>query len=148
VDAFSNPISKRSIRIIMRRGRTLLAATITISLLIMCITLTTPTMASSKGSKGGGGPVTQEQVNSGNSNLDKEINKFYNCISKTHQDPPTIEKVDSCYYQALGGIGSSGVSTASNFGVTAPGSSPTSTSTSTSHHHKHRISTTNSEVPT
>ena len=59
-------------------------------------------MASSKG----GGSVVQEQVNSGNSNLDKEINKFYNCISKTHQDPPSINKVDNCYYQALGGSGS------------------------------------------
>ena len=56
-------------------------------------------MASSKG----GGSVAQERVSTGNSNLDKEINKFYNCISKTHQDPPSIEKVDSCYYQGLGG---------------------------------------------
>ena len=56
-----------------------------------------PVMASAKG----GGSVVQEQVKTGNSNLDKEINKFYNCISKTHQDPPSIEKVDNCYYQAL-----------------------------------------------
>lgn len=125
-----------------------IAAT-TLSLLIMCVTLTTPAMASSKGSRGVEGPVTQEQVNTGNSNLNKEINKFYSCISKTHQDPPTIEKVDSCYYQALGGIGSSGgTSTASNYGVTGPSTSPTSTLTSTSHHHKHGISTTNSGVST
>jgi hypothetical protein len=103
-------------------------------------------MASSKGSRGVEGPVTQEQVNTGNSNLNKEINKFYSCISKTHQDPPTIEKVDSCYYQALGS--SSGASTASNYDVTGPGTSPTSTLTSTSHHHKHDISTTNSGVST
>lgn len=124
-------------------------ATTTLSLLIMCVTLTTPAMASGKGSRGVEGPVTQEQVNTGNSNLNKEINKFYSCISKTHQDPPNIEKVDSCYYQALGGIGSSsGTSTASNYGVTAPSTSPTSTLTSTSHHHKHGISTTNSGVST
>ena len=114
----------------------------------MCVTLTTPAMASSKGSRGVRGAVTQEQVNSGNSNLDKEINKFYSCISKTHQDPPTIEKVDSCYYQAVGGIGSSGASTTSNYGVTGPGTSTTSISASTSHHHKHGVSTTNRGVTT
>src|SRR5881628_1202499 len=72
-------------------------------------------LAVSIGNSGGGASVIQEQVNTGNANLDKQINKFYSCISKTHQDPPTIEKVDSCYYQAVGGIGSSGASTASNY---------------------------------
>ncbi|MFZ0511728.1 MAG: hypothetical protein WAM14_08995, partial [Candidatus Nitrosopolaris sp.] len=52
---------------------------------------------------GGAGPVIQEPVNTGNSQLDKAINKFYHCISHTHEDPPTIEKVDNCYYQTLGG---------------------------------------------
>ena len=56
-------------------------------------------MAASKG----GAFVVQEQVSTGNLNLDKQINKFYHCISKTHEDPPTIEKVDNRYYQALGG---------------------------------------------
>jgi hypothetical protein len=119
-----------------------IAAAITSFLLITCITLTTPIMASSKGSRGGGGgPVTQEQVSTGNSNLDKEINKFYSCISKTHQDPPTIEKVDTCYYQVMRGIGDSGgsgsdASTTGNYGVTGPGTNPTSTPISTSQHHK------------
>lgn len=45
------------------------------------------------------GPVIQEQVNTGNADLDKQISKFYSCISKTHQDPPTIQVVDSCYSQ-------------------------------------------------
>ena len=81
-------------------------------------------MASNKG----GGSVVQEQVNTGNSNLDKEIYKFYNCISKTHQDPPSINKVDNCYYQALGGGGST-----SNSGAMGTGTSPTSSI----HHHKH-----------
>ncbi|MGA9153221.1 MAG: hypothetical protein WBZ36_21795 [Candidatus Nitrosopolaris sp.] len=40
----------------------------------------------------GVGPVFQEPVNSGNSVQDKQINKFYHCISKTHEDPPTVEK--------------------------------------------------------
>jgi hypothetical protein len=52
---------------------------------------------------GGVGPVIQEPVDTGNPHLDKAINKFYNCISKTDEDPPTIEKLDNCYYQTVGG---------------------------------------------
>jgi hypothetical protein len=44
-------------------------------------------------------PVVQEQVDTGNSKLDKQINKFYHCISKTHEDPPSIQTVDNCYSQ-------------------------------------------------
>ena len=47
----------------------------------------------------GGAFVVQEQVSTGNVNLDKEINKFYHCVSKTHEDPPSIQSVDNCYYQ-------------------------------------------------
>ena len=47
----------------------------------------------------GGAFVVQEQVNTGNPDLDKQINKFYHCISKTHDDPPSIQTVDNCYYQ-------------------------------------------------
>src|SRR5947209_2897105 len=75
------------------------AAVITLSFSTISMVLTIPAMASS--SKGGGS-IDQEKVNTGNPNLDKEINKFYNCISKTHQDPPTIEKVYNCYYQSPG----------------------------------------------
>jgi hypothetical protein len=50
----------------------------------------------------GGASVIQEQVNT---NLDKEINKFYSCISKTHQDPPSKQIVDDCYSQnSIAGI--------------------------------------------
>ena len=52
---------------------------------------------------GGSGPVIQEQVDTGNLHLDKAINKFYNCLSHTHEDPPTVQKVDVCYHQTLGG---------------------------------------------
>ncbi|MDQ6864332.1 MAG: hypothetical protein M3044_10960 [Thermoproteota archaeon] len=53
----------------------------------------------------GGAFVIQEQVNTGNPILDKEINKFYSCISKTHQDPPIIQIVDNCYSQdSIAGI--------------------------------------------
>ncbi len=50
-----------------------------------------PVMAVSIGNTRGAF-VIQEQVNTGNPVLDKEINKFYSCISKTHQDPPTNTK--------------------------------------------------------
>ena len=43
------------------------------------------------GGSGYGGPVIQEPVTTGNSHL-----------SKTHEDPPTIEKVDNCYYKNMG----------------------------------------------
>jgi hypothetical protein len=46
-----------------------------------------------------GALVVQEQVSTGNLSLDKEINKFYHCISKTHADPPSIQSVDNCYHQ-------------------------------------------------
>ncbi len=119
----------------MYSNRTLLfiSAAVTFSLLTTSTALTTPAMASSKG----GGSVVQEQVNTGNSNLDKEINNFYYCISKTHQDPPSINKVDNCYSQALGGSGST-----SNSGASGTGTSPTSSF----HHHKHGNSASNSGV--
>jgi hypothetical protein len=43
---------------------------------------------------GGAGPVIQEPVDTGNPHLDKAINKFYNCLSHTHEDPPSVQKVD------------------------------------------------------
>lgn len=103
-----------------------IAAAITLSLLTTSTALTSPAMASSKA----GGSVTQEQVKTGNSGLDKEINNFYNCISKTHQDPPSIDKIDNCYSQSFG-VDYNGGST-TNSGVT-----PTFTSTPSIHHHKH-----------
>jgi hypothetical protein len=63
-----------------------------------------PVMAVSIGNTGGAF-VIQEQVNTGNPVLDNEINKFYSCISKTHQDPPIIQIVDNCYSQnSIAGI--------------------------------------------
>jgi hypothetical protein len=57
----------------------------------------------------GGASVIQEQVNTGNPNLDKEINKFYSCISKTHQDPPSKQIVADCYTQnSIAGISGPG----------------------------------------
>jgi hypothetical protein len=53
----------------------------------------------------GAGPVVQEPVNTGNHNLDKAINSLYDCLSNTHEDPPTVHKADACYYQTLGSNG-------------------------------------------
>ena len=41
---------------------------------------------------GGAGAVIQEPVDTGNPHLDKAINKFYNCLSHTHEDPPTVQQ--------------------------------------------------------
>jgi hypothetical protein len=60
---------------------------------------------SNTGNGGGGAAVIQEQVNTGNAILDKQINKFYSCISKTHQDQPIIQIVDDCYsHNSIAGI--------------------------------------------
>ncbi len=98
---------------------------------MISLTFIGPVMASSKG----GGSVTQEKVSTGDPSLDKQINKFYSCISKTHQDPPTIEKIDSCYYQ---GVGGSGGTSSADIGIGIGGeASSTPPSTSISSHHKH-----------
>ena len=90
----------------------LIAVTIRLSLLTTNNTVNSSmaAMAASKGNGGASaGPVIQELVNTGNPTLDKEINKFYSCISKTHQDPPSIQIVDNCYYQtSIGGISGTG----------------------------------------
>jgi hypothetical protein len=84
----------------------LLIAVISLSLLTTNVSINFADAKSNHGSgyggSGYGGPVIQEPVTTGNSHLDKAINKFYNCISKTHEDPPTIEKVDNCYYKNVG----------------------------------------------
>ena len=50
------------------------------------------------------GPVIQEAVNTGNPELDKQVNKFYGCISKITHEPqePGKAEVDSCYFQIFG----------------------------------------------
>ena len=64
------------------------------------------------------GPVIQEAVNTGNPELDKQVNKFYGCISKiTHEtQEPGIAEVDNCYFQIFGGSinNSSGITLPSN----------------------------------
>jgi hypothetical protein len=65
---------------------------------------TTPIVHNSKG------PVIQETVNTRNSGLDMQVNKFYSCISKVTHEPvePLKVQVDNCYLQVFG-TGSSGV---------------------------------------
>ncbi|HKR57376.1 MAG TPA: hypothetical protein VJR67_00725 [Candidatus Nitrosopolaris sp.] len=92
----------------------LIAASITIGVSFLTINAA---MAASKvnGGTTTTGPVVQEQVNTGNPSLDKEINKFYSFISKTHQDPPTRQIVDNCYYQSsIEGISGGGGSSNNN----------------------------------
>src|SRR5213080_1331447 len=50
---------------------------------------------------GSSGPVLQEAVNTGNPDLDKQVNKFYGCISKITHEPqePDKAQVDNCYFQ-------------------------------------------------
>jgi hypothetical protein len=115
---------------IMHKNKSILVLFIVViglSILQTANSFATPILASSKGSAGS---VVQEKVHTGNPNLDKEIIKFYSCISKTHQDPPSITKVDNCYYQALGVSGGYGNSTINS------GHTPTLTATATNHHHK------------
>jgi hypothetical protein len=54
---------------------------------------------------GSAGSVVQEPVDTGNPQLDKAISKFYNCLSDAHEDPPTFQKANGCYYQTLGSNG-------------------------------------------
>src|SRR5712692_8282356 len=50
------------------------------------------------------GPVIQEAVNTRNSGLDMQVNKFYSCISKVTHEPvePLKVQVDNCYLQVFG----------------------------------------------
>jgi hypothetical protein len=61
------------------------------------------------------GPVIQETVNTSNSGLDMQINKFYSCISKVTHEPvePLKVQVDNCYLQVFG----TGSSSAGNINV-------------------------------
>jgi len=56
------------------------------------------------------GPVIQELVNTGNSVLDKQVNKFYSWVSKVTHEPiePPKDQVDNCYLQVFG-TGSSSI---------------------------------------
>lgn len=71
----------------------------------------TSSTSNSQSSKGSA--VILIPVNTGDPVLDKQINKFYSCISKTHLDPPTKDQLDSCYYQNVSGQSSNGQSSVS-----------------------------------
>lgn len=73
---------------------------------------TSSTSSNSHSSKGSA--VILIPVNTGDPALDKQINKFYSCISKTHMDPPTKDQLDSCYFQNVGGQSSSSQSSDSH----------------------------------
>jgi hypothetical protein len=78
-------------------------------------------------SSGSSGAVIQEAVNTGNPELDKQVNNFYSCISKITHDPqePDKAQVDNCYFQIFGG------SINNSSGITSPlNESPSSVSNS------------------
>jgi hypothetical protein len=50
-----------------------------------------------------GSAVIEVPVNTGDPTLDKQITKFYSCVSKTHLDPPSKDQVAGCYFQFVGG---------------------------------------------
>jgi hypothetical protein len=75
-----------------------------------------PTSSDSHSAKGSA--VIQLPVNTGNPILDKQINKFYSCVSKTHLDPPSKDQVDSCYFQFVEGNSGSSRSSSSDTTVT------------------------------
>jgi hypothetical protein len=83
----------------------ILVSSISLAVMLACVSGNTVWAAStvmsptSNAPSSHSGPVIQEQVNTGNAELDKQISKFYSCISKTHLDPPTIQVVDGCYSQ-------------------------------------------------
>jgi len=78
-------------------------------------------------SSGSSEAVIQEAVNTGNPELDKQVNKFYGCISKITHEPQEPDKahVENCYFQIFGG------SINNSSGLTSPlNESPSSVSNS------------------
>ncbi|MGC2669072.1 MAG: hypothetical protein WA220_07815 [Candidatus Nitrosopolaris sp.] len=78
---------------------------------------------------GSSGQVIQEAVNTSNPELDKQVNKFYDCVSQITHEPqePGKAEVDNCYFQIFGG------STDNSSGITLPSNeSPLSASNSQS----------------
>ena len=69
-------------------------------------------------SSGSSGQVIQEAVNTSNPELDKQVNKFHDCVSKITHEPqePGKAEVDNCYFQIFGGSidNSSGITLPSN----------------------------------
>ena len=82
--------------------------------LVSSSTSGTTSSAPSNSHSSKGSAVILIPVNSGDPGLDKQINKFYSCISKTHMDPPTKDQLDSCYFQNVGGQSSASQSSGSH----------------------------------
>jgi hypothetical protein len=80
-----------------------------------------------------GSAVIELPVNTGDPTLDKQIDKFYSCVSKTHLDPPSKDQVAGCYFQFVGG--DSGNSQSS------------SRDTTSTHSHSHSISKIDNSPP-
>jgi hypothetical protein len=76
-------------------------------------------------------PLTK--IDTGSSSLNHDISNFYNCVTDTHKDPPSISVVDQCYSDNVQGGGSSDSSHNSD-------SSDSSSSSDSSHIEFHHFS--------
>jgi len=82
--------------------------------LITAFSITIPAALASSS----GGAVPLVPVKTGNSKLDKDINKFYSCIKKTghtggDKPEPSRDEVNNCYLKVFTGSSSSGTITTS-----------------------------------
>lgn len=68
---------------------------IIITLLVVTVLMSFPTYAFAHPR------VTMEHPDTGSPELDKQINSFYDCLSRTHEDPPTLQQTDDCYNQTI-----------------------------------------------
>jgi len=82
-----------------------------------------------------GSAVIQLPINTGDPTLDKQIDKFYSCVSKTHLDPPSKDQVAGCYFQFIGGNRDNG------------NSQTRGRDTTSTHSHSHSISKIGSSPP-
>jgi hypothetical protein len=88
----------------------------------------TSSPSSNSPSTKGSAAVIELPANTGDPTLDKQIDKFYSCVSKTRLDPPSKDQVAGCYFQFVGGDRDSGNSQSS------------SRDTTSTHSHSHSIS--------
>ena len=66
-------------------------------------------------------PLTE--IDTGSSSLNHDISSFYNCVTDTHKDPPSISVVDQCYSDNVQGGGSSGIGSGSDLSSSSSDSS-------------------------
>lgn len=109
-----------------------------ISAIVLSIAiLVTPTMAMAKS-------VSLIKVNTGDKTLDKNIQSFYKCITRTghtggSKSEPSKAEVDGCYTQVFGGVVSTGVVRNSVDNNNVNTNSNTNIHTNTNKHHSNHL---------